>query len=220
MKQMKTLNDKLMRCLSLQNNFNSQLNQNWRTAKYAWTRAMWIEAGELADHLGYKWWKNVDAAPDREQMLLEVVDIFHFLLSDMMIVYNEKGTDLTNRIINSYNFATAHTKATSKEQKLSLIEDFVNDCVNGYPNVNSYFKVVVGTGFTLEDVVDYYLGKNALNLFRFDHGYRSGDYIKVWNGKEDNVILDEILKTGERDFDAIYKQLSERYQSFIMENQQ
>ena len=34
-----------------------------------------------------------------------------------------------------------------------------------------------------------YVGKNILNQFRQDHGYKEGNYIKVWNGEEDNVVM-------------------------------
>jgi hypothetical protein len=33
------------------------------------------------------------------------------------------------------------------------------------------------------------MGKNILNQFRQDHGYKEGIYIKVWNGEEDNVVM-------------------------------
>lgn len=34
-----------------------------------------------------------------------------------------------------------------------------------------------------------YTGKNVLNVFRQDHGYKAGTYIKVWDGREDNEHL-------------------------------
>jgi hypothetical protein len=38
-----------------------------------------------------------------------------------------------------------------------------------------------------------YVGKNVLNFFRQDHGYKDGSYIKIWNGREDNEHLVEVL---------------------------
>ena len=43
-------------------------------------------------------------------------------------------------------------------------------------------------------VTKLYIGKNCLNQFRQDNGYKEGHYIKVWNGKEDNVVMVEILE--------------------------
>ena len=34
-----------------------------------------------------------------------------------------------------------------------------------------------------------YVGKNVLNFFRQDHGYKEGTYVKNWAGREDNEHL-------------------------------
>jgi hypothetical protein len=39
------------------------------------------------DHAGYKWWKH--AEPDFEQIQLEVVDIWHFGMSALMVTSND-----------------------------------------------------------------------------------------------------------------------------------
>ena len=38
-----------------------------------------------------------------------------------------------------------------------------------------------------------YVGKNVLNFFRQDHGYKEGTYVKVWGGREDNEHLSDLL---------------------------
>jgi hypothetical protein len=38
-----------------------------------------------------------------------------------------------------------------------------------------------------------YVGKNVLNFFRQDHGYKDGSYQKTWNGREDNEYLVEVM---------------------------
>ena len=38
-----------------------------------------------------------------------------------------------------------------------------------------------------------YVAKNVLNVFRQAHGYKDGTYIKFWYGKEDNVVLTDLL---------------------------
>ena len=49
---------------------------------------------------------------------------------------------------------------------------------------------------TAEDLFYYYMGKQALTQFRQANGYKSGDYIKNWLGKEDNEHLTEMLEKG------------------------
>ena len=40
---------------------------------------------------------------------------------------------------------------------------------------------------------DRYIGKNMLNRFRQNNGYKSGEYKKLWQGREDNEHLIELL---------------------------
>jgi hypothetical protein len=60
-----------------------------------------------------------------------------------------------------------------------------------------------------------YVGKNVLNFFRQDHGYKDGSYIKVWDGREDNEHLAELLTTLDSNStsfrDEVYKGLKGRY---------
>lgn len=61
-----------------------------------------------------------------------------------------------------------------------------------------------------------YVGKNVLNFFRQDHGYKEGTYIKVWaDGREDNEHLVEIMQAVDAKADNVadlfYQGLSERY---------
>ena len=45
----------------------------------------------------------------------------------------------------------------------------------------------------LNELYRQYIGKNTLNFFRQDHGYKEGTYIKVWHGKEDNEVLANLV---------------------------
>ena len=56
------------------------------------------------------------------------------------------------------------------------------------------------------------MGKNVLNKFRQDNGYKQGLYKKEWNGIEDNVIMNEILNSGLHSPNEIYKTLQQRYE--------
>ena len=45
----------------------------------------------------------------------------------------------------------------------------------------------------LNELFRQYVGKNTLNFFRQDHGYKEGSYIKVWHGEEDNEVLAKVV---------------------------
>ena len=66
----------------MQEHHNRNVHPRWREQNYAYYRAVWVECAELLDHFGWKWWKL--QRPELDQVKLEVVDIWHFGLSDLM----------------------------------------------------------------------------------------------------------------------------------------
>jgi hypothetical protein len=66
-----------------------------------------------------------------------------------------------------------------------------------------------------EELFRQYVGKNVLNFFRQDHGYKEGTYRKTWNEREDNEHLVDVLETLDphaHDYqELIYQALQERY---------
>jgi hypothetical protein len=47
---------------------------------------------------------------------------------------------------------------------------------------------------SVEEQYRHYVGKNVLNFFRQDHGYKEGSYLKLWEGREDNEHLAELME--------------------------
>ena len=67
---------------------------------------------------------------------------------------------------------------------------------------------------SFEGLFKRYVAKNVLNFFRQDHGYKEGTYIKVWDGREDNEHLMEVLvglSQEEVTRDRLYAELVARY---------
>ena len=69
--------------------------------------------------------------------------------------------------------------------------------------------------YSVDQLYRDYIGKNVLNFFRQDHGYKEGHYQKTWHNKEDNEHLAEVLKLLDsevEDYDkAVYRELKQRY---------
>ena len=66
----------------MQISHNEHVHPDWLTQGYEYYRAVWVECAELLDHFGWKWWKKQQ--PDLDQVKLEIVDIWHFGLSDLI----------------------------------------------------------------------------------------------------------------------------------------
>jgi hypothetical protein len=66
-----------------------------------------------------------------------------------------------------------------------------------------------------QELYRQYVGKNVLNFFRQDHGYKEGTYIKIWGNREDNEHLVEIMAGLSADTeqfpDQLYSALKKRY---------
>ncbi len=73
-----------------------------------WKRCIYLEAAELIDSYPWKHWKNIDAKPDYENIKIEVVDIWHFVMSEALRRYKVENLgsidDLAKAVanLNSY----------------------------------------------------------------------------------------------------------------------
>ena len=184
---------KLLVMLDMQDAMNSRVNANWRQANNAWYRAIWTECAEMLDHYGWKWWKHQQ--PELDQVRLELVDIFHFAMSNYMLGQSDNNA-VAERIIEEL------TDARNQRDIRVAIETMAQTTIaNQSMHFSDFANVMNLIEMDFGDLYRMYVGKNVLNFFRQDHGYKDGSYIKVWQGKEDNEHLAELL--GELDSEAI-----------------
>jgi dimeric dUTPase (all-alpha-NTP-PPase superfamily) len=194
--------------LQLQDTMNSKVHSNWREQEFAWFRALWIECGELIDHYGYKWWKK--QTPDMQQVQLEVVDIWHFGLS-MLI----DGRDFA---VIAEEIAVEMAQPIAKLGVIEAAEQLVLAVLaNKQFSVPAFMALLQASEMRFETLFKQYVGKNVLNLFRQDHGYKDGSYVKIWHGLEDNEQLSKILNDKQQvssDFaHEVYQALQAIYQT-------
>lgn len=186
----------LLSMLALQDMLNTTVDPNWLTAGHPWMRALMVEAVEALDHVGWKWWKKQPGF-DTAQVKLELVDIWHFVLSHTLVL-GAGNHDLVADLLVNY-FVDLDLEDRSK----TLV---------GNASVQDLFEILAGTagaakqfngaafvelmnhfGMTWEDLYTMYVGKNVLNMFRQANGYKDGTYIKEWFGREDNEVLAGIM---------------------------
>lgn len=185
------MHTKLLTMLRMQDAMNSRVNPDWRNAGNAWYRAIWTECAEMLDHYGWKWWKHQE--PDLAQVHLELVDIFHFAMSEALLDHPDAGAAATA-------IARALSQPGSQSDFRAAIEDLAMQTIHDQRmRFSSFATVMQLAGMSFDELYRTYVGKNVLNFFRQDHGYKDGSYIKVWDGREDNEHLAELLDTLDSD---------------------
>lgn len=177
--------------LQLQDQINSQVNPDWKTAEQDWLTAIFVESGEAVESYGYKWWKK--QTPDMDNVRLELVDIWHFIMS---YTIEEATRYYPNDLAESMQEALSESFAD-----YSVSFNFYIRCLNAELLERDFYTAWVSfaylcdkAGLSWDELYRTYIGKNALNAFRANNGYKEGTYQKIWEKgdgyeKEDNVFL-------------------------------
>ena len=194
--------------LTMQDKMNQKVHAEWIGQHFEWYRAIWIECGELVEHYGYKWWKK--QVPDMDQVKLEVIDIWHFGMSTLFTEgkTREQIAELMVAELDGYQYQGQEVRHATE----SLAADTL---ITKSFSVRLFWDLLNSVEMSFDDLYQQYVGKNVLNFFRQDHGYKEGSYIKQWQGREDNEHLVEILQqldSQSADFkNDVYQALAERY---------
>ena len=221
---------RILQMLELQQELNDATNGvGWEQGttkngkKIDWRRCIYLEAAELVDSYPWKHWKNIDASPDYANVKIEIVDIWHFVMSEALRLYKVKKlgsiSDIANTITNMQGFSEFLQIQTEEQldpyKEIELVEEMIktlfcnsdiNDLILSFLNMSSKLNL------KLPELYELYIGKNILNKFRQNHGYKDGSYIKEWNGKEDNVVMQEILASkADISPKALYDALEKAY---------
>ena len=201
------MKEQILTMLELQDAMNSKVNPDWRNAGSEWYRAIWTECAEMLDHYGWKWWKHQQ--PDMDQVKLEIVDIWHFAMSDLLIKGDSKESVAT-LIEKELRRPAQSDDIRQAIESLALVTLQTHSA-----HVSEFASLMACAGLSFDELFRMYVGKNVLNFFRQDHGYKDGSYVKVWNGREDNEHLADILASLNPDetgfADQVYQQLESAY---------
>jgi len=216
--------DKILLMLQLQNQLNDATNgEEWTkgTTKNGksinWKRCIYMECAEMVDSFAWKHWKAIDKEPDWDNHQIEVVDVWHFIMS---LAIENYATMINLSQLNSFSKIDLSSKAfSSQTEVITKVENLIRlsittETLELEKMINEFFDLVVMSGLDLETLYRLYVGKNILNQFRQDNGYKDGSYIKVWNGEEDNVVMKRIWETNaDIKPDTLYKELVKAYTS-------
>ena len=207
--------------LSLQTSMNIKVDPNWVKARYPYLRAVVIEAAEAIEHHGWKWWKKQEK--DLPQLQMELIDIWHFILSEILLRNQADQDKSLSALTDSLSDSSTQNVINFDDQQflineLDLIAKFellIALSVSRRIELALFASIMTDCEISWTELYCQYVGKNVLNMFRQDKGYKEGTYQKTWNGREDNEYLVEIigsLDSSRSEFkDEVYAALESAY---------
>ena len=187
-----------------------------------WRRCIYLEAAELVESYPWKHWKNIDAQPDYENIKIELVDIWHFIMSEALRCYKIDNLGSIEALAQNIQAMDAYQTLYEGSQEeldsyaqIALVEGMIKTlfCNNNIDRLTaSFLDLSAKLGLNLSTLYALYIGKNILNKFRQDHGYKEGSYIKEWHGVEDNVVMQQLLNQhADITPEELYAALEEAY---------
>jgi len=225
--------DMLIAMLKMQQKLNDETNGvGWESGynKYgkiiSWKRCIYMECAELIDSFAWKHWKNINADPNWQNIHIEVIDIWHFVMSLALEEYHNQKLgnieDIASYILDNKSFKMfckepADIKNAEQMEIINQVERIIHITSGSYNDtfekiISEYFTVAHNCGLNLNSLYKVYIGKNVLNGFRQDNGYKEGTYKKLWGEVEDNVVLNQILEdTPSITPDELYVSLEAEY---------
>ncbi len=225
--------EKMVEMFTLQQKLNDETNGIGWESGYTkqgklinWKLCIYMELAELIDSFNWKHWKSIDIEPNWDNIKIEIVDVWHFVMSLALEEYkiNKKGNinDIVYYTMDSqyFNQFLVEPISPSKDDTymiINTIEHFVKDTLDeyGYDKlIDDFFEVALQCGVNIDILYKYYIGKNILNKFRQNHGYKSGEYIKIWDNKEDNEVMMELLEQKAYSAKDLYHELEKLYPNY------
>ena len=208
----------------MQDKFNENVIPDWKHQNLDWWMAIDDEIMEVLNSVNWKWWKNsknlseAGKKVDMANVEVELVDLFHFLISKG--IEQKKENFMLTMLL-------AATKYNKKYEPLEIIKK-VRYEMKLFSQLGIFEMVFIKwleIWFGMDKDLDYlmkaYRIKNALNIVRQKFGYKQGTYEKIWDkekGYEDNVIawkLAEKLELNKEFFNKLIDELSKYYLTYV-----
>lgn len=127
------------------------------------------ELGELTHELksDWCWWKKTQAPVNRQRVLEELVDVYHFVMTSEMMSIHSSSDKAIDGILNQYEHSIKHFNELGKIRLDYLIGE-ISATWNKLGNLLHLTKCL---GFTFDEVYQEYLNKNKINYERLENGY-------------------------------------------------
>ena len=213
--------DQATTMLELQATMNSKVDPDWMNAKYPYLRAVAIEGAEAIEHHGWKWWKKQQK--DLAQLQMELIDIWHFFLSEILLRAKGDQKESLELLLQLIPDAKPEKNIRFDDKEINLegcdliskLELLIATAISKRIEIDLFSMIMDDCELSWGELYSQYVGKNVLNIFRQDYGYKKGTYIKIWDGREDNEhlvdIIDSLDPKNTNFKEAVYNSLQKAY---------
>jgi dimeric dUTPase (all-alpha-NTP-PPase superfamily) len=162
--------------------------------KISWYRCIYMEVAEAIDSFNWKHWKSINTEPDWANIRVELVDIWHFIMSESIRFKDESYANKYLKLKPQGDFnVEVLINTLEKMLSLSVASNIDPKIINIRDITDLFFTAISQVDMGIEELYKRYVVKNQLNSFRQRHGYKDGSYIKLWNTVEDNVVAFNIM---------------------------
>lgn len=225
--------NKLLCMLELQQKLNDATNGlEWEKGvtkqgkKINWLRCIYMESAEMIDSFGWKHWKSIAQPTDYANLQIEIVDVWHFVMSLVLEFTYKNGAEnieeLAERIFKTPEYQKLNSELAltfgDDDILMTKIENVMRlSLIPVSPEmigaiIEEFFELAHLGALNSTQLYRLYVGKNILNQFRQDHGYKEGSYVKIWNGLEDNAVMKSAWeKNPDMTPEELYHALEEAY---------
>ncbi len=220
--------------ISLQKEFNDRVAPGWeqdlnQTKHNYWT-AILDETMEVIGSKHWKWWKDTDKlnTVDWDNVNVELIDIFHFILS---VGLQLKQHDIIFMTMIAEEKNKKEGKLVLRDKK--FFDGFWNEFLMAVWQKSLPLAIVkwceyfYKSGGDFQSLARDYFIKNSLNHIRQEFGYADGRYQKMWRHPtdpskkvEDNVVAVFLLgsrfeEVDEGSFEEMIPILRKYYLEFV-----
>ena len=213
--------DQATTMLELQATMNSKVDSHWLNANYPYLRAVAIEGAEAIEHHGWKWWKKQQK--DLAQLQMELIDIWHFFLSEILLRAKGDQQEALKLLLQLIPGTKSEKIIKFDGEEINLegcdlitkLELLIATAISKRIEFDLFSMIMDDCELSWGELYSQYVGKNVLNIFRQDYGYKKGTYIKIWDGREDNEhlvdIIDSLDPKNTNFKEAVYNSLQKAY---------
>lgn len=197
---MKEVFELVERMCAMQSELNIHTcGDNWKSGvtnkgrSINWLLYARMEAAELIESIpSYKHWKDLDGKSDIENIKIEIVDIWHFVMSHALLTHT--GSRIASVIQQVATNLPAIREPSTDKRLIDVTDELIKTSYDkNYLGIDRllfvFIQLLNNAGMSIDDLYNLYVIKNTLNKFRQNNGYKENTYYKVLAGNEDNVNI-------------------------------